>query len=283
MNQVADGIGRKKLNTQQSAVLSWLLKYRFSTTKQIAAALSRTNHKGIQTKLQILEAQNLIGKRYAKSYRLAGRGAEYYLTPKGMRVLTAQVPDSAIQLSVMKALYKNKTVSDEFLKHCIGVVDAVLKLQSLYGDKLGIYSSYEIRAYSYFPKWTPDLFLSYKASSGAVYRAFLDIWDGSKPFFVSVRKMRNYITFAEEGDWLHDQAPYPSLLAICATTHDQQKLNRQIKKTLIDSGDADETPCGTTTHEQFAQATEATDRLWTYVSWDDDLQKTTLLSILRKS
>lgn len=280
---VVEAKRRNRLNKQQLVVLAWLLKYRFSTGKQLAYAQGRSGHKGIQKKLQILEDQGFIAKRYDKSYRLAGRGAEYYLTPKGARALVAYIPDTNLHPNVMKALYKNKTVSDAFLMHCVGLVDVILKLQVLYGEKLRIYSSSEVRAYSYFPDWTPDLFLSYKAGSNVVYRAFLDIWDGSRPFFVSVRKMRNYITYAEEGDWNYDAGDYPAILAICATNHDQKKLNRQMKRVLSDASDADDTPCGTTTLERFNQATQATDKFWAYVSWSDDLRPMTLLGIVRKS
>lgn len=280
MSEAAVEIRRRRLNKQQLYVLNWLLKYRFSTAKQITTHLGRSDPKGIQTKLQILEAQNLIGKRYDKSYRLAGRGAEYYLTPKGARALVEALLDTKIHENVMKSLYKNKTVSDAFLQHCTGVVDVVLKLQALYGEKLRIFSSSEIRHYTYIPEWTPDLFLSYRITPNAEpLRAFLDVWDGSKPFFVSVKKMRNYINFAEEGDWNYDNGDFPAVLAICPTKHDQKKLNRQMKKVLSDSSDADDTPCATTTLEQFNEATKAADKMWMYVTWGDDPQPSTFKSL----
>jgi len=274
------GIKRRKLNQQQLAVLSWLLKYRFSTAKQIAAQLGRLDPKGIQTKLQILEAQNLIAKRYDKSYRLAGRGAEYYLTPKGARTLAEALPDTKIHENVMKSLYKNKTVSDAFLQHCTGIVDVVLKLQVLYGEKLRIFSSSDMRHYSYIPEWTPDLFLSYKTTPNTEpHRAFLDVWDDNKPFFVSVKKMRNYLTFAEEGDWNYDNGDFPAVLAICSSKHDQKKLNRQMKKALSEASDADDIPCATTTLEQFNEAKRASDKIWTQVTWGDEARATTLRSL----
>lgn len=270
------GIKRRKLNQQQLDVLGWLLKYRFSTAKQIATHLGRSDPKGIQTKLQILEAQSLIGKRYDKSYRLAGRGAEYYLTPKGARALVEALSDTEIHENVMKSLYKNKTVSDAFLRHCTGIVDVVLKLQMLYGDKLRIFSSAEIRQYSYIPEWTPDLFLSYRIAPNAEpLRAFLDIWDDSKPFFVSVKKMRNYLTFAEDGDWNYDSGDFPAVLAVCPTNHDQKKLNRQMKKALNEASDADDTPCATTTLAQLNNATRAADKFWTHVTWGNEAQVST--------
>jgi hypothetical protein len=95
--------------------------------------------------------------------------------------------------------------------------------------------------------------------------------------------MRNYITYAGEGDWPSDEADFPAILAIYASKHDQKKLNRQMKKALSDNSANDDTPCGTTTLEQFNQATKPADKVWTCVSWADDPQQTTLLGIIRKS
>lgn len=121
--------------------------------------------------------------------------------------------------------------------------------------------------------------MSYKASDGEVYRAFLDVWDGSKPFFVSVRKTRNYVTYADEGDWPDDEE-FPAILAICANSHDQKKLNRQMRKALCDSDDANDISCGATTLGQLSQATKPTDRLWTVVRWDDEPTLATLATLL---
>jgi hypothetical protein len=45
--------------------------------------------------------------------------------------------------------------------------------------------------------WQPDLFLSLQVGSGKNrQRSFLDILDGTKPFFLRVRKARNeFVSF----------------------------------------------------------------------------------------
>lgn len=272
---------RRPLNGQQLDVLHWLYRFRFSTSKQIAVGIGRTeaSYKGIQKKLQILEEQDIVGKRYDNSYKLAGRPAEYYLTPKGAKQLEILKPESTTPAGI-KALYKNKTLSEDFLRHCIHIVDVALTLKALHGNKLLVFGNLELRKYTYFPSWTPDLFLSYKASDGTVCRAFLDVWDGSKPFFVSVRKMRHYLTDAVEGDWPTNKYDYPAVLAVCANTYDQKKLNRQMKKALSDSDDADNIPCGTTTLELLGKVQKATDKAWTSVSWANDTEVVSLVGAI---
>lgn len=80
-----------------------------------------------------------------------------------------------------------------------------------------------------------------------------------------------------------DSQIFMAALAISANNHDQKKLNRQIKKALSDGSYADEMPCGTTTLEQFNQATKSTDKVWASMTWADDPKQTTLLGIICKS
>ncbi len=55
---------RRPLNKQQVRTLHYLYWYRFCTSKQLAWFLEKPDHKAIQNKLQILEAQGLLNKRY---------------------------------------------------------------------------------------------------------------------------------------------------------------------------------------------------------------------------
>ena len=257
----------RPLNSEQLAVLNWLYKSRFSTSKQIAKHLGKPSHKAIQNKLQILEEQGYISKRYQPSYKLAGRAAEYFLTPKGARTLP---PDSTNEWAI-KALYKNKTVSPDFITHCLNVADIALQLQALYGDKLRLFTKSAMVAYSYFPTWKPDLFLSFKPKTRqeAPRRYFLDIWDDTTPFFVSVRKARNYITYAEEGEWPTDEYALPTVLAVCQDAKTQKKLMGQIKRALDEKYITDEVTFATVTREQLDKTT-GTAKLWQKIDDDDE-------------
>lgn len=277
---------RRPLNSEQILVLEWLHKFRFSTSRQLAIVLRKQNHKTIQNKLQILEEQDLIGKRYDRSYKLAGRAAEYYLTPRGARTLTSYYdslpkasPDrKSLNASIVKSFYKNKTVSDSFIVHCLSVVDMYHTLKELYGDKLRIYSQAILADYAQFPTWRPDLYLSLKTpESSQIY--MLDIWDDTKPFFVSVRKIRNYLNHQENEGWIVDGQEYPYILAVCKDDKTQKKLNRQIIKALNENYISDEITYATTTIEQLRKATKPTDKLWSKIDPDDELEKLSLRNL----
>jgi DNA-binding PadR family transcriptional regulator len=271
---------RRPLNDQQVIVLHSLYWYRFCTSKQLAPSLNKSDHKSIQNKLQILEAQGFIGKRYDKSYKLAGRPAEYFITPKGARELEKAKPDTTNTWAT-KSLYKNKTVSDDFLKHCITIRDTAIRLITMYGEqeakKLQPITKTYMAQFSEYPTWTPDLYLQYHPTKNTTQHYFLDVWGRTKPFFVTVRKTQNYVKFKEEGEWLED-TPFPAILAICEDQRAQKKLNRQMKRILSDAWD-DELIFATTTKQLLKEATKPTDKIWSKVDADDSTEPTNLKAL----
>ncbi len=269
---------RRPLNKQQVRTLHLLYWYRFCTAKQLAHSFKKPSPKAIQNKLQILEEQQLIGKRYEKSYKLAGRPAEYYITPKGARALEVAQPNTTNQWST-KSLYKNKTVSDDFLRHTVAVTDASKQLRTIYGSKVEILTKSYMAQFDSYPTWTPDLHLKIPAHGETPAKHyFIDIWDGTKPFFVSVRKTRNYVNFKESGDWEEDEQ-FPAVLAICENTQLQKKLSRQMKRILSNAWD-DELVFATTTNQQLSEATKLTDKIWSKVDMDDTPELATLRALI---
>jgi len=272
---------RRPLNDQQVTVLHSLYWYRFCTSKQLAVSLKKDNHKSIQNKLQILEDQGLISKRYDKSYKLQGRQAEYFITPKGARALEKAKPHTTNSLT-SKSLYKNKTVSDDFIKHCVAIRNTAIRLIAIYGEqeakKLQPITKTYMVLFSDYPTWAPDLSLQYHPTKSTTQHYFLDIWDGTKPFFVSVRKIQNYVKFKEEGEWIED-TPFPPIVAICEDKRAQTKLNRQMKRILSDAWD-DELIFATTTKQLLNEATKPTDKIWSKIDADDNPELTSLKSLI---
>lgn len=236
--------------------------------------MKRANPKSIQNKLQILEAQALISKRYGASYKLAGRPAEYSITPKGARELEKHKAGTTNQWAT-KNLYKNKTVSDDFLKHCITVTDTAQRLRTLYGEKLWILPKSYTSQYNHYPAWAPDLHLKLpERGETPVKHYFVDVYDGTKPFFVSVRKAKNYVTFKESGEWF-EKEPYPAILVICEDKVAQKKLNRQMRRILDDVWD-DELVFATTTKQLLDEAMRPTDKIWSKMYADNSPESESL-------
>lgn len=273
---------RRPLNDEQVKVLGYLYAYRFGTASLLASRLGRTNIKLVQKKLKIVEDQSLIAKHYSKTYKLQGRPAEYYLLPKGARMLKAKHPDDGtITEQGIKSLYRNKTTSSDFMLHCLNVFRASNRLHDLHPGNLMLFTQSHLHAYGYFPAWKPGLFLSLKGKTKdkAPGRFFLDIFDGTKPFFVSVRKIRNYITYSEEGNWPTDDADFPVVLAICESQRTEIKLRRQIRKALDES--YEEITFATTTMEQFFDPDNKRGKVWRTVEENEEML--TLRGVLNES
>ena len=165
---------------------------------------------------------------------------------------------------------------------CIAIRETGIQLFDLYGEQeakklLRITKTYMVQ-FSEYPSWAPDLYLQYHPTKNTTQHYFLDIWDGTKPFFVTVRKTQNYVKFKEEGEWIED-TPFPAMLAICEDQKAQKKLNRQMKRLLSDAWD-DELIFATTTKQLLDEATRSTDKIWSRIDADDSLGLTTLKALI---
>ncbi len=279
VNEIGKVKYRRPLNSQQLKTLHLLYWYRFCTSKQLARSLDKSSHRAIQNKLQVLEDQGFIGKRYDKSYKLAGRPAEYFITPKGARQLEKAKLGTTNQWAT-KSLYKNRTVSQDFLAHCIAVTETSQSLRAIYGDssKLRRLSKSYMAEFSYYPKWTPDLHLEVPAKGETPTRHyFVDVWDGTKPFFVSVRKIRNYVNFKDSEEWQEGEQ-YPVILAICEDERAQKKLNRQMRRILDEQWD-EGLVFAATTVDKLQQATKPTNKLWLRVHADEQPTRHSLATL----
>jgi hypothetical protein len=250
---------RRPLNNQQAFTLYLLYRFRFATNEQLTRYRHQSNTALTYSRLRILAEQGLIDKRYDKTYKLRGRPAAYYLTPKGARSLKSTAYASRMHDRAIKAFYKNKTVSETYIDHSLNIVETCIKLQELYGDAVGgAFTRTELLPHPIFPKWKPDILLRLKHETGDVH-FFLDVFDDTQPFFVHVRKVRSYIEYASGGEWPTNTA-FPPLLAICSDTHAERKLRRQIRKALYESWE--NILYATTTRETFNHASAEEHVIW---------------------
>lgn len=262
---------RRSLNDDQIMVLRLLYRFRFSSSNHIATYFSKPSSKYIQKRLKILEDQGYIAKRYDKTYKLRGKPAAYCLTPKGARIIKAKT-NKHIDDKVIKSLYKNKAVSEVFIEHCLSIFTIYLHLRILYGDRLLFFTRNELAPYEYFPAWMPDAYMHLGPKSGdtAEKQFFLDVFDETKPFFVHVRKARNYLKYSEEDDWGSEtNTDLPTLLMICNDQRNEMKLRRQIRKALGES--YEEAQYATTTIEELMGATKGSDKVWRITDDEDEI------------
>lgn len=225
---------RKRLNNEQLEILDILSVFRFASSEQLARFQEKPNAKAIQKRLTILEDQELIAKRYDKSYKLRGKPAAYYLTPKGARTLTKLTTHPANEPINTKSLYRNKDVSENFIEHSRNILSAYLALRAVYGNKLDFFTrsdlSYE--HYDYYPQPLPDAHIRIATTKGD-RNFFLDIYEDHQPFFVMVRRIKRYLDYAQSGDW--NEGALPTVLMVVQRKSVHKRLRKRITYELRES------------------------------------------------
>lgn len=265
---------RRPLNSDQLKLLQYLCKYRFSSSQHIALYFNKPSGKYVQNRLKILEDQGLVAKRYDKSYKLKGQPAAYYLLPKAARLLKAQNPDNITDQGI-KNRYKDKTASDSFINHCLNVCGSYLHLKTIYGADLKSFTSHDIRlnGFDNYPRWLPDVMMTLPGGAednGHIKRFFLDYFEATTPFFVLVRRVKSYLTYAESEDWGVD-TPLPTILFITETPAIQKRLRKRIHKQLDEAWDEEAALFYTTTKDQLFQSHVSSEPIWQAATDPDSL------------
>ena len=217
---------RRKLNSEQLEVLRLLYKFRFGSNDLFAQYFGKKDRSFVFKRLSILLEQSLVGKRFETSYRLAGKPAAYFLTPEGARTLQAN--DPKIEFNI-KAIYKDKTVSEYFIKHCLAIFSVHNQLRAEYGDRLKFFTKSQLAKYDYFPEKLPDAYLRLGEK-----QFFLDIFHDDQPFFVAARRIKQYADYADDGEWDVTDTDLPTVLFICDSVSLQKLLQKRAARSESD-------------------------------------------------
>lgn len=219
---------RRKLNAEQLEVLELLYKFRFGSNELFAQYFGKKDRSFVFKRLSILLEQGLIGKRFDSSYRLLGKPAAYYLTPAGARALQdRRDPDKP--LINIKAIYKDKTVKDDFVRQCLDIFGAYNRLRAQFGDSLKFFTRANLNyeEFDYFPQPLPDAYFRVRLG-GDEKQYFLDFYYDNQPAIASVKKIKKYVEYAEGGAWDDTGTPLPVILAACESPGLQKQLQKRI-------------------------------------------------------
>lgn len=225
---------RKKLNAEQLEVLELLYKFRFGSNDLIAQYFGKKDRSFVFKRLSILLEQGLIGKRFDSSYRIQGKPAAYYLLPAGARILHERRPDRPINI---KAIYKDKTVSEDFISYCLDILGLYDQLKVIYGDGLKFITKPQLAKYDYFEDFLPSVYVRLKVG-GSEKHFFLEYLQSSKPFFTISRRLKQYVKYADSGDWeAGTNSDFPKILLVCDESSLQRRLLKKASSILEDADD----------------------------------------------
>lgn len=222
----------RSLNINQYALIAAIYSLRFSTRSILSQYLGIANNTSLYSRLQILQRHEYIAAHFQKDYRLAGREAEFYVTPKGLKALR-DTERLEVTDTMLAAIYKDRTVGKDFIARQTLIARLRNQLIATYTD-LQIFTSRDIQLLDYFPRPRPDLFLSMK-NGDKVSRFFLEYVSAST-INSQIRKRLEYHTrYHREDDWGETETPFPNILLVAENGLTAASLRRSISRELYKS------------------------------------------------
>lgn len=217
---------RMPLNDKQLSILRLLYRFRFATTELLTLALETNSKIKMNERLKILLEQEYIGRKYESEYRLLRKHASYYLLSKGINALK----DSGgnYDKAILHNIHKDKTASDQFINHSLDVFRLYCDLKTEYGDRLKFFTKTQLTEFDYFPEPLPDAFIRLK-DDDRERQYFLELLQSTRPFFVSVRKIQKYVSYADEDEWGVTGGDLPEVILVC----DNETWKKRLDKSLI--------------------------------------------------
>lgn len=246
---------RKKLNAEQLEVLELLYKFRFGSNDLIAQYFGKKDRSFVFKRLSILLEQGLIGKRFDSSYRIQGKPAAYYLTPSGARALQKRREPGKPAINI-KAIYKDKTVKDDFVRQCLDIFAVYNHLRAKHGDRLKFFTRANLNYehFDYFPKPLPDAYMRLRTGEEEK-QYFLNFYYDNQPFFKAVKRIQAHVEYAESGDWDETGTDLPTLLNVCESASLYKRIQKKVPKLIDDTWNEDTKSAITTKSELFSDST----------------------------
>jgi hypothetical protein len=252
---------RRPLTEDQLEILELLYKFRFGSSSLVAAYFGKSHRMFAFNRLKILEEQGFTSKRFDNSYRLQAKPAAYYLSPAGARKLQERREPNEKDEINLKATYKDKTVSENFISHSLNIFSIYNHLKAFYKDKLDFFTKRDLATYENFPDPLPDAFLSLEAKDSTKH-FFLEAFEESERYYLfsAIKKIKQYLAFRESGEWAVTDTDFPIILFVCDSVAMQEQIQKQITKTLNKSL-IDDLVFATTTKEELKELAQ-NDKVW---------------------
>jgi hypothetical protein len=133
-------------------------------------------------------------------------------------------------------IYKDKTASQRFIDHQLGVGDICIKLEQLYSESCHLLTKSRLTKYDYLPEQLPDGFMYLKDTSKPKSKRtnyFLEYLEEDVPFWVYRNRVKQYVEYADSDDWQDATGvELPTILMICESTSLQRRMVRFLNRYL---------------------------------------------------
>lgn len=217
----------RKLNQNQIDVLLLLYKFRFVTSNLLTQKLKLQHRNSINSRLQILEEQEYLGRRYDKSYKMMNKPASYFMLPKGFAVLRGM---DGISNSTLKNMYKDAQATDGFVERSLAIFGIYNKLESIFGQRFDMFSKSELTGMDDMPEKLPNGLIRLKTSDSPRAKErnlFLYYAEEREPLFAISNVITKQLAYGDSEDWNDLFSKPPSVIILCDTPALEKRLHRQ--------------------------------------------------------
>lgn len=217
----------RKLNQNQIDVLLLLYKFRFVTSNLLTQKLKLQHRNSINSRLQILEDQEYIGRRYDKSYKMMNKPASYFMLPKGFAVLRGM---DGISNDALKNMYKDAGATEAFVERNLAIFSIYNKLEGIFGQRFDMFSKNELTGMEDMPETLPDGLIRLKTSDSSRAKErlfFVHYAEERQPLFAISNVITKQLEYGDSEDWQELFGKPPSVILMCDTTALERHLHRQ--------------------------------------------------------
>jgi len=257
-----------KQTPKEQEIIRLQYQYRFLNSKQIQKFLNHKNKRRINTWLPDLVKKEYLQRIYDPStFTGKNKPAVYYLGINGIRWLKNQEGFDPV---VLQKLYRDKKRSDTFISTCHLVADICLDLKNQPNNKLSFEWATEneyinIKSLFYFSGMLSDLhppliFKRNKNNKTSYY--ILEILTTKLPAYRVRKRIRTYLEFLTEYEWIGHVKKAPEILIVCQTKELLIRCKRYAKKLLVEAEEEN-------IHLSFAQEEEIRKDGITAEVWED--------------
>lgn len=217
----------RQLNQNQLDVLLLLYKFRFTTSNLLTQKLKLQHRNSINSRLQILEEQEYIGRRYDKSYKLMNKPASYFMLPKGFAALRGM---DSISNTTLKNMYKDAQATDGFVERSLAIFSLCNKLESIFGQRFDMFSKSELTGMEDMPEKLPEGLIRLKTSDSPrakEHNFFLYYAEERQPLFAISNIITKQLEYGDSEDWNELFGKPPAIILICDSPALERRLHRQ--------------------------------------------------------
>ena len=148
----------------------------------------------------------MLYRRYNSSYKLRGIAARFCLSKSAINYLK----DKDLNSAVLHSNYKNPRLSDGFVDQCLDIFQLYMDIQTQQPDVFQIFTRSELAgATDIFPDPLPHLYLQRKEANEDDQlnnHILLELVPDTQKFIIK-KRIDQYVSHYEEGDWSKDVYP----------------------------------------------------------------------------